>query len=86
MSSVTSHGPFSAVAPSLPLPLACWAMRARAEAGRPSTSSCVVSNLLKAFVESSTLLLKFVLSFVSSSAISLNRCFACMLLSVSAHK
>lgn len=77
MSRVTSQGPLSAVASSWPLPLACWAIRASADAGRPSISSWVVSSLLNALVESRTLLLKLVLSFVSSSAISLNRVLAC---------
>lgn len=46
MSSVTSQGPLSAVASSWPLALACCAMSARADSGRPSASSSVVSSLV----------------------------------------
>mmetsp|Transcript_28175 Transcript_28175/g.58812 ORF Transcript_28175/g.58812 Transcript_28175/m.58812 type:complete len:202 (+) Transcript_28175:476-1081(+) len=73
MSSVTTHGPFSAVASASPRARAVWAARPRADSGRPSTSSGLVRRTEKALVASSTLLEKLVDSCASVCWISLKR-------------
>lgn len=49
-SSVSSQGPASDVACSCPSSRACWAARARAVGGRPSSSEASVTSFLKACV------------------------------------
>ena len=76
MSRVKTQGPSSAVDPSCPFDTAVWEARARAEAGRPSTSALSVMVLTKALVPSRTLLLNFVLSLESSCWMALNFSFS----------
>ena len=74
MSSVSSQGPFSGVAPSCPgMAAACCDASASADGGRPSTTSGSVTSFLNALVASRTLLENCVDSLESSCCTSLNR-------------